>query len=745
MHNPYLQNLHRATLTTAFCGFLALASLPTYGMLALLYGTAMLVLSGPMERLAAHTRWYNPVMTFLSLFIVCALPFAIISFGIVMTITLLVVYIQSYLLLTRKRIRDYTYILLMSFFLVLIPCAGDPEPLIGLALILFLLSATWTFTAWNIARGVVASGIVRIHSLQKPHEESVRAPEERLSRAWYRAQYLSVAALFAAAIVVGTFFFAVVPRVEAGLLGTNVAAGTTTGITSRVDLRNSGTVLQDFTAVIRVTFPDTPTGQIDAPESLYWRVTTLAQYRSGQWFRRPSNTKEESLGLLAQFFGSTRGNPRLLERDAQQKGKIVHQVIYLDRPTRDGLPCLDLVQRVQLAPEVARGRLYWERGADFTVQCALPERQPLLYEVWSEVWTPTPQELRACVCDYSQMDPVEFQLYTEHDLRPDTINLIQRLTAQQSTTYDKILRLQQWLSSSEFFYTLNLPELDPQRPVDDFLLRAKRGHCEIFASALCLMIRALGVPARVVVGYRGAEWNGLDGAYVVRANMAHLWVEAYFPEIGWVRFDPSPRGEETHTLTTNIARLISYYQLRARMFWFQNIIGFNSRVQQRFARDSVLAAARAIRAYVPFFGVKDPNRTPSGSLLVMPTSATLSVGAIVLCLVLGSAVYYKLHRRRNAPTSALTRFQNRAVWFYKILRRRLLKLGMPPDRITSEEIEQWAQQASIEQKEEIVRLLRLYDTVRFGGASLSWAEWWREVRRMQDLRRSPTPTGLATE
>jgi hypothetical protein len=93
-------------------------------------------------------------------------------------------------------------------------------------------------------------------------------------------------------------------------------------------------------------------------------------------------------------------------------------------------------------------------------------------------------------------------------------------------------------------YTLDLPALDRERPLDDFLFRAREGHCELFATALALMLRSRGIPARLVTGFRGAEYSEERRLHTVRFSNAHAWVEAHFPARGWVVLDPTPSDAE---------------------------------------------------------------------------------------------------------------------------------------------------------------------------------------------------------
>jgi hypothetical protein len=87
------------------------------------------------------------------------------------------------------------------------------------------------------------------------------------------------------------------------------------------------------------------------------------------------------------------------------------------------------------------------------------------------------------------------------------------------------------------YSTRDLPR--SSHPLDEFLFEKKAGHCEFFASTFGVLLRAAGVPSRLVGGYYGGEYNDLGGYYLVTESMAHVWVEVFLEGTGWVRRDPS--------------------------------------------------------------------------------------------------------------------------------------------------------------------------------------------------------------
>ncbi|MGH8754176.1 MAG: transglutaminase TgpA family protein, partial [Burkholderiales bacterium] len=89
-----------------------------------------------------------------------------------------------------------------------------------------------------------------------------------------------------------------------------------------------------------------------------------------------------------------------------------------------------------------------------------------------------------------------------------------------------------------FYYTMQPPLLG-EHPVDEFLFDTKRGFCEHYASSFAFLMRAAGIPARIVTGYQGGEFNAVDDYFIVRQADAHAWVEVWLKQRGWVRIDPT--------------------------------------------------------------------------------------------------------------------------------------------------------------------------------------------------------------
>jgi len=137
------------------------------------------------------------------------------------------------------------------------------------------------------------------------------------------------------------------------------------------------------------------------------------------------------------------------------------------------------------------------------------------------------------------------------DSAPRARALAQRWRKQIDEPAAIVERAMDYLRSRDFEYTLSPPALG-ERPVDTFLFQTRSGFCEHFASAFTVLMRAAGLPARVVTGYQGGETNGLGDYMIVRQSDAHAWTEVWLADQGWTRVDPTTAAS-TARITEGIA------------------------------------------------------------------------------------------------------------------------------------------------------------------------------------------------
>ncbi|MBW7864158.1 MAG: DUF3488 domain-containing protein [Candidatus Hydrogenedentes bacterium] len=693
-------------------GYLSLASVRGYGVVMLAPPLLFFLLAPVGERLEAHHAWYRNLKLAACITYGCFIPLSVIQLGLMNAVIALVIFIQGYLLAGPKSEKIYFQLYLMSFFLLLAAVVQSPEPAIALVLAGYIVSVIWAFTSLRIHADRAGAGRFKaMLVVVRDGKKDLRAGNVFDAGLFFALLLLSVSA-----VALTVVLFMAIPRVEAGLLGRTDPGRAVTGLSESVLLTGGMSIYEDPTAVMHVEFPEEPGGMFTPASGLYWRTTTLSRFSGSEWTRR--GLEDHLQPQMAPLFG--RATPRNLQSAGREEertripgARLVRQNVFMDDVSTGALPCLDLVQRVTVGTEAERMTVQWDSGLDFTVQLNARNRRTVAYTALSEVFRPTVEDLRAASMDYSGIPPRDYSLLTYHELLPSTLGRVEQVVAGAETAYDKIQALNDWLSGPDFAYTLDLPPLPQTNAIDYFINAARRGHCELFASALALMARSQGIPTRVVSGYRGGDWSASSRSYTVRASMAHLWVEACFPGIGWVRFDPSPASDMTMTGLNRLRMAWSRQLLQSKMFWYQSVMGFEGgwRLDRLFAwrRSNTHAAGSG-----PGIGVPEPLMNTGGGF-------SFGAGFWIAMVLSGLVVLYgawrlaEAFRRRPAK---LTPDQARAVRLYREFVRRMERTGFSCAGKTAEEIAAAAAGMPGFPQETVAGVVNAYHDARFGGRPL---------------------------
>jgi transglutaminase-like putative cysteine protease len=174
-----------------------------------------------------------------------------------------------------------------------------------------------------------------------------------------------------------------------------------------------------------------------------------------------------------------------------------------------------------------------QRGGLQTTQ---PVPANTTYTAVSRAPSRDPERLRGASRNYPQL--VEQRYTSLPDSTPDRVTTFtDELTSDADNPYETAVQIEQWLESNKE-YSLQATH-EGGDVAAQFIFEMERGYCEYFATSMVVMLRSQGIPARYTVGYSTGQPQGND-TYVVRAMNAHAWVEVYFPNTGWVRFDPTP-------------------------------------------------------------------------------------------------------------------------------------------------------------------------------------------------------------
>jgi transglutaminase-like putative cysteine protease len=452
---------------------------------------------------------------------------------------------------------------------------------VGVSFACFGLMAALLFDQGLVATLVVALGLL-------PALATLRALEPAQPAIALPRALVPGLALLLAAVPLALLAFALVPRLSSPLWGAPNPAESRTGLSERMSPGNFTDLLTDDRPAMRVAFDGSP----PAPEQRYFRAYVMWLYDGRSW--EHAQWREAD------------GRPRPAE--TVEAATSTSYRIDLEPSDRTVLPALDVPLD---APADAR------LSPDREVFADQPVREPLHYAMRSAVryrlQAQLPQAAR------------RLALSLPRGFNPRT----QALAAQWRARYgqDDPAIVQAALAlfhDGGFRYTLAPAPLG-RDAVDDFLFGTREGFCEHYASSFTVLMRAAGIPARVVTGYQGGYWNALGDYLLVRQSDAHAWSEVWLDGRGWVRVDPTAavRPERVSLGAAAAAgSQLGWAQsgwlagLRNRWdvvnhWWTEGVIGFDALRQ---------------RGLLTSFGIQETGTATLGLLLAVGTALFVALG-----------------------------------------------------------------------------------------------------------------------
>ncbi len=462
-------------------------------------------------------------------------------------VALVMFYLQLGLLALPESDLGYRAAAVVSF-LQLVCAASLTTSIVFLVVSLFyVVTATWVLVLFQIKEGT----------------DRVSTYAENQWRGLLSLRLLAGTAAVAAVVfgLTGLFFF-IIPRYGAGyFFSRNADAPVVSGFSEEVRLGDLGEIKQSNDVAMRVVLP----GRTEAPPSgVYWRGIALDTYDGRVW--RHSREHQNQLTPDQQGFNDRRYFVAL-GRSRESTGSDLVQEIFLSSSHTSvlfGAPRIITVKGKFT-------KLSVDHNA--SVRAEFPAFSSFYYRVLSRLVDVPPAVLRASGRRYPA------HIRQTHLQLPSGVDRIARaarqVTAGASNPYDEARALERFLKT-QYAYSLDLKGVDGENPLEDFLLRRKSGHCEFFASALAIMLRTLGVPARVVNGYQQGEWNDVGNYLIVRKSDAHSWVEVYFHRHGWIAFNPTPEaGLAIHEVDGSSFTRLRMAWDSARMFWKRSVIEYH--------------------------------------------------------------------------------------------------------------------------------------------------------------------------
>lgn len=313
----------------------------------------------------------------------------------------------------------------------------------------------------------------------------------------FKPQLRIAAILLLQAIPLMLILFVLFPRVQGPLWGLPQDAHSSSGLDDTMSPGSLSKLSLSEAVAFRVTYKTTTPRR----DQMYWRGPVLWQFDGRTWTTGSSPSR-----LAPQFSAGT---------------QPVEYSVTLEAHNKKWLYALDVPSALPAGARLSSDFQLFNKEA---VNARLRYQMSSTLVYHANVEESAAQRQRAL-----QLPP---------RLNPRALELAQGWRANQSDDAELIKTALRFFNQQNFSYTLEPPLLG-SNGVDDFLFQTRQGFCEHYASAFVYLMRAAGIPARVVTGYQGGEFNAVGNYYIVRQSDAHAWAEVWLAERGWVRVDPT--------------------------------------------------------------------------------------------------------------------------------------------------------------------------------------------------------------
>jgi protein-glutamine gamma-glutamyltransferase len=469
--------------------------------------------------------------------------------------------------------------------------------------------------------------------------------------------------------------FILFPRIQGPLWGLpSDAQSGHTGLSDTMAPGNISSLAQSDEIAFRVKFTD------PAPprSALYWRGVVLGNYDGRTWSQLHTRTVASRAITI------------------KLRGAPVRYQVTLEPHDRRWLFALEMPQAVPIVQGIPA-----TVSADLQLLASRPINERIRYDVVSHIdYDLQPNAPASVLQQWLQLPP---------GFNPRTREFAARLRSQHASDTEAIAAVLRFFHEQDFRYTLQPPLLGKD-VVDEFLFSTRAGFCEHYAGAFVVLMRAMGIPSRVVTGYQGGEMNPVDGFMTIRQSDAHAWAEVWLRGRGWTRVDPTA-AVAPNRIERNIASVIPQPYLGG-------LITLNT------GRHTFLTGLHRLRqnweAVTNAWNQRVLNYTPDKQKDLIRSLGFDHVDwhtLTALMFLLGSVVTAVMvlplivNRPRVAPADAA----------YRALCRSLERQDMPRalhegPRAYCTRLIATDSPLSIEKKAAAARFLELYETLRYGGS-----------------------------
>ena len=542
---------------------------------------------------------------------------------------------QALQLLDARPRRSEFLLVALSLFQVILAANLTDSVFFPPLLALFTLATVWT---------------LMVHTLRAEALEAGEPGAARRAISGGLLRMTVIACLFS--LLMALLLFPLLPRIRSGVLFSAAFDGTlgVAGFSDQVELGEIGRIRMDPALVLRI---ETLEGEPPEAGERYWRGLAFDRFDGRSWaITPPSRERVPGDSEIGVDLGYRALGRRLVQRIARE-------------PIDPGVIFSAGVATGVRGPV---GRLERDVNGALYAHSTAGERAD--YTIASDFVVRDDDAVREI--DATPPGDRGERYLALPELSPAIEQLARRITRGLTRDGDRALAIETYLRK-QGRYTDAPPVVsrdDPRSPIEVFLLGGTEGHCEYFASAMVVLARSVGLPARLVNGFAGGRANEVGGFVEVSSFDAHAWVEVHYRKLGWVRYDPTPPdlrlagGLDASGSLTELTSALEFW-------WFRNVVDFDRGHQAR----ALKKAWRTWRDWRKAAGGTRTQRTgrrPGRWDLPDPPDWLWGIAAVALGL---GGLAYDL-RRRKRREGAAPRFYEEAL---RLLRRK----GLARDSATT--------------------------------------------------------------
>lgn len=622
-------------------------------------------------------------------------------------------FVQISRLFNRRSAVDYQQIAVLAFLHLIAATVLSNDLSYAFVFVGFVVVTPWMLAISHLRREIEG----------RPSDDPAHAARVRrvlASRRVVGSRFLMGTALLSLPLFGLTItLFVLMPRVGKGLFDVHRGGGqSVAGFGEQVELGGFGVIRDDPTVVLRVT----PLPRVDrkaARVTLRLRGTSFDHYDGRRWSR--TTTERRRIRPTGDYY-PLHGWPRP-RRDRRMRIVLEpfdQPVLFLPRGT------IGIRVPARAGEAMPRSRTL-SRGAGLDIRYGEPSALGLVYVAYVAA-----DEARLQRDALRQEERARYlQLPPGHER---VAALAHRLVGEATAAREKAERILRYLRDSDTLrYSLQQPRLHGKVPLAAFLFDAKRGHCEYFSTAMAVMLRAVGVPARNVTGFVGGRYNAYGEYYALRQGDAHSWVEAFVPGEGWVTYDPTPSGPMRAAGADGPLDALRALLDALRTEWATSVLAYDLHSQ--------LGLFREIGRWAQALGGTEESSPDAGGYETQPSGdlASWRIGLVAGVLGLLGSMWVLWLRRRRPNGRARPRGRGPEAAIFHSLDRALARKGLArPSHRTPREHAHWVRAQGFPDSDAVDAVTERYLEARYGARALAPDEATRLRALVHRVRRSDT-------